>query len=63
MDQRNEELRRISEDLQKFLAQHCSRTADGYNDFVGESCDAAFQMLQDALRRMTEQVTVKEKSP
>lgn len=53
MDKRKEELQRISKDLGKFLADHC-RTAGGYDDFVGESCDAAFHMLQNTLRRMSE---------
>jgi hypothetical protein len=54
MDQRKTELQRISKDLERFLGEHCKPTPDGYHDFVGESCDMAFQMLQDTLRRMSE---------
>lgn len=55
MNQRKEELVRITKDLKQFLKQHCQRTASGYDDFVGESCDAAFHMLQDTLRRIEEE--------
>jgi hypothetical protein len=54
MSQRKAELQRISEDLEQFLDKHCKLTSGGYNDFVGESCDMAFKMLQDTLRRMSE---------
>lgn len=55
MNQRKDELVRITKDLEQFLRQHCPRTANGYDDFVGESCDAAFHMLQDTLRRLEEE--------
>ena len=54
MDKRKQELRRISKDLETFLAQHCQAGDGKYNDFVGESCDTACQMLQNTLRRMSE---------
>ncbi|MEK7820678.1 MAG: hypothetical protein AAB543_06170 [Pseudomonadota bacterium] len=54
MDKRKEELQRISKDLEKFMADHCRTAGGGYNDFVGESCDTVFHMLQNTLRRMSE---------
>ena len=61
MGQRKAELQRISRDLERFLGEHCKPSPDGYHDFVGESCDMAFQMLQDTLRRMSEAVGPKKK--
>jgi hypothetical protein len=43
MSQRKAELQRISKDLERFLGEHCKPPPDGYHDFVGESCDMAFQ--------------------
>jgi hypothetical protein len=60
MDKRKEELVRITKDLEQFLKQHCERTPNGYNDFVGESCDTAFHMLQDTLRRIREEQSNKK---
>ncbi|MBM3564766.1 MAG: hypothetical protein FJX42_01465 [Alphaproteobacteria bacterium] len=54
MDKRKEELQRISKDLRQFLAQHCKADGGKYNDFVGESCDTAYQMLQNTLCRLGE---------
>lgn len=61
MGQRKAELQRISKDLERFLGEHCKPTPGGYHDFVGESCDTAFQMLQDTLRRMSEAEGPKKK--
>jgi hypothetical protein len=55
MDERKEELKRIRDDLKRFLDQQCRTvSSEGYDDFVGESCDLAFHMLQDTVRRMEE---------
>jgi hypothetical protein len=44
------ELRRIGDDLRQFMDLNCTRP--GYDDFVGESCNHAYLMLQDTVRRI-----------
>ncbi len=61
MDKRTQELQRISKDLEAFLGQHCQAAGGKYNDFVGESCDTAYQMLQNTLRRMSEKKPAADK--
>lgn len=60
MQQKTDELRRIANDLGAFMKKYCGEHPERYDDFVGESCDVAYHMLEDTIRRMDEEAATKK---
>lgn len=54
MTERRDQLVRIAEDLEKYIQAFCPCPPDRPTDFVGEKCNDAFLMLQEALSNLTE---------
>ncbi len=49
MTERRAQLARIAEDLEKYIQEFCPCPPARPTDFVGEKCNDAFLMLQEAL--------------
>ena len=54
MTERRDQLVRIAEDLEKYIQEFCPCPPGKPTDFVGEKCNDAFLMLQEALSNLTE---------
>ncbi len=54
MTERRDQLVRIAEDLEKYIQAFCPCPPGKPTDFVGEKCNDAFLMLQEALSNLTE---------
>ena len=55
MSERREHLVRITQDLEEYVSNFCTRSSGGEcSDFSGEACNDALLMLQDALNKLDE---------
>ncbi len=54
MTERRDQLVRIAEDLEKYIQAYCPCPPGKTTDFVGEKCNDAFLMLQEALGTLAE---------
>ena len=54
MTERRDQLVRIAEDLEKYIQAFCPCPPGKPTDFVGEKCNDAFLMLQEALGNLAE---------
>jgi hypothetical protein len=54
-DGKKTELRRITADLEQFVASYCVSTGDKASDFADEKCHDAALMLRDALDRLDQE--------
>ena len=50
------ELRRITADLEQYVASYCSSTGGKVSDYSDEKCHDAALMLRDALDRLDREV-------
>ncbi len=51
-DGKKAELRRITADLEQFVATYCAATGGKASDFADEKCNDAALMLREALDRL-----------
>ncbi len=54
MTERRDQLVRIAEDLEKYIQAFCPCPPGKPTDFVGEKCNDAFLMLNEALSNLAE---------
>ena len=54
MPRRKPELDRIIKDLKVFVTIACEYDPDGNNDFISESCNDAYLMLEQAREKLDE---------